>query len=355
MSNKYLDTKHFELLDGLRGLSILAVVWHHSSGELPFYANFFLHGYLGVDFFFILSGFLITFLLIKERAATGVVSLKKFYIRRSLRIFPLYYTYLILLTILLIFKDPARIEEIFDNFKYYFFYLSNFIPSDNPGQYFHRSWSLAVEEQFYLFWPLAFILLPRASLKLFVGAAILIISVLDCLTPNIIQGGYVDLLVPFRAILLGCFLSLMLAESNMHRLFHKFLSGQYSIAFAVLTFFCVVLISGAELSGLEYIFVHLAAVSVIACAVLNESNKLASCLKWKPLQLIGVVSYGIYILHSQFWGITDSIVKIIPVNIVSESKITFFCVFTIVSLLAAVMSYKYYESFFLGLKKKYVS
>src|ERR1700733_8095947 len=87
--DRFAAMRRFAALDGLRALSVIAVVWHHTSGTPG--PAISAKGYLGVDFFFAISGFLITTLLVREHAATKTISLRKFYARRALRIFPLYY------------------------------------------------------------------------------------------------------------------------------------------------------------------------------------------------------------------------------------------------------------------------
>jgi peptidoglycan/LPS O-acetylase OafA/YrhL len=89
---RFREIKIFNSLDGLRCLSIVAVVWHHVAGHWLSGVHLMSVGYLGVDFFFVISGFLITTLLLREKEKYGRISLKNFYMRRSLRIFPLYYT-----------------------------------------------------------------------------------------------------------------------------------------------------------------------------------------------------------------------------------------------------------------------
>src|SRR5579862_611155 len=89
---KFLQTRKFVSLDGLRCASILAVIWHHATGIGK--------GYLGVEIFFAISGFLITTLLLRERRGFGDISLGDFYARRSLRILPLYYTVLAIYVVL---------------------------------------------------------------------------------------------------------------------------------------------------------------------------------------------------------------------------------------------------------------
>ena len=93
--DRYLGTRTFASLNGVRGLCILAVLWHHAGGGL--HAQLFERGFLGVDMFFVLSGFLIVTLLLRERDRTGGISLKNFYARRTLRIFPIYYLVLFIL------------------------------------------------------------------------------------------------------------------------------------------------------------------------------------------------------------------------------------------------------------------
>src|SRR4051812_205088 len=93
--SKFLSTKYFASLDGLRAISILSVIFYHVPELRPYWRT----GYLGVHLFFVISGFLITTLLLREKARYGSVSLRSFYIRRTLRIFPAYYLTLVLFLI----------------------------------------------------------------------------------------------------------------------------------------------------------------------------------------------------------------------------------------------------------------
>src|SRR5262245_42928263 len=100
----FLSHRYFPLLDGLRCLSIVAVVWFHASGG-TFSSGVLARGSSGVSLFFVISGFLITTLLLREQSATGNISLKRFYLRRTLRIFPLYYAILALYVVLVILME----------------------------------------------------------------------------------------------------------------------------------------------------------------------------------------------------------------------------------------------------------
>lgn len=153
--------------DALRALAVLGVMFSHYFGQISFSGIF---GMGGVTLFFVLSGYLITQILLKEKEKMQIdyttnlsklsQVLKIFYIRRSLRIFPIFYITLAVLFILNI--DSAR-----QFIGYHFFYASNFLYSFGlPYDHLSHFWSLAVEEQFYLVWPLIVLLLPFRANKI---------------------------------------------------------------------------------------------------------------------------------------------------------------------------------------------
>src|SRR5262245_44922164 len=147
----YRDTKVFGSLDGLRCLSIVAVVWHHAAGSMIDHP-LLRHGHLGVSLFFVISGFLITTLLLRERDRFGDISLRLFYARRSLRIFPLYYTVLLAYVLLAwLFESGSRFgQQFFHSLPAYMTYTSNwFVKMEDERVIFYFAWSLAAEEQFY--------------------------------------------------------------------------------------------------------------------------------------------------------------------------------------------------------------
>ena len=125
----YQKSKRFAGLDGLRAISIIAVVWHHTVGPLQA-INFTRFGFLGVDLFFILSGFLIVTLLLREKKKTGDISLKNFYVRRILRIFPLYFGFILgLAFIYYVFaQESAFGQEFLRDLPWHVLFLANFYP-----------------------------------------------------------------------------------------------------------------------------------------------------------------------------------------------------------------------------------
>src|SRR5450432_4160027 len=155
---------HVPALDGLRGIALLGVLFFHANGALP-------GGYLGVDLFFVLSGFLITSLLLAEHRETGRIALSAFWVRRARRLFPallslmpavaLYGRYFAKADELKVLRSQALAtlayvanwHAIFEHRSYWQLFAA-------PSPLEH-TWSLSIEEQFYLVWPLLVVLLLR--------------------------------------------------------------------------------------------------------------------------------------------------------------------------------------------------
>lgn len=178
------DKGRFTQLDGLRALAIL---WTFSFHVVLLFANFvprtealalfgqpavqvFMQGHFGVDIFFVISGFLIGDLLIREVEKTGTLNLRTFFVRRMVRLAPVYYLLIALVVVLgLVTGDPSvHVENAWTNL----IYVNNFVPDFE--QFMQWTWSLAVEEQFYLLCPLLILLMHRKGLNPFVILAGLI-------------------------------------------------------------------------------------------------------------------------------------------------------------------------------------
>ncbi|MGC2321688.1 MAG: acyltransferase [Terriglobales bacterium] len=143
-----LRSSRIPALDGMRALAVFLVILYHFSFDWA-------PASLGVLGFFVLSGFLITWLLLKENDKTGTISLSGFYKRRSLRIFPAFYAYCGgWLLLLLLTGHKVVWAEVISAFCYISnYYQAFFHPADS---FVTHTWSLAIEEQFYLLWPLCF-------------------------------------------------------------------------------------------------------------------------------------------------------------------------------------------------------
>jgi len=186
-------------LDGWRAVSIIMVLGYHAAmaspdSESPVFSMFF-DGNLGVRFFFVISGFLITWLLLKESKQTGKVSLNNFYVRRFLRIFPVYFVYVLVLFGLQLF---AKFKETPAGWLGMLTFTRNFTDglTANGSMGSAHLWSLSVEEQFYLLWPGLYVLVCHRSFRL--KAALLAIPIITA--PIFRIGTYIFLMDHTRVL-----------------------------------------------------------------------------------------------------------------------------------------------------------
>jgi peptidoglycan/LPS O-acetylase OafA/YrhL len=177
----------FPAFDGFRGIGVVVVIFSHCPQvlESSIY-NAIWHvnqlsrvGYVALDIFFVMSGFFITRLLLRERAKTGRISFKDFYIRRALRIFPVYY----LTVIACLFIFNFRTADTISLFTYTFNFYHPLNPVPNPLEH---TWSLSVEEQFYFFWPLLILLVPPRWLNRVTGVVVPLLAIASGLVMAVI-------------------------------------------------------------------------------------------------------------------------------------------------------------------------
>jgi peptidoglycan/LPS O-acetylase OafA/YrhL len=280
-------------LDGVRAIAVLMVVTVHVHDQVWNWLN----GSAGVTLFFVLSGYLITTLALEETANTGRVDLKAFYIRRIFRIFPLYYLVLaIYCAIILGGASPSHPPELFRRtLPYYLFYFQEYPLYAAPGAPFYQSWSLGIEEKFYLFWPLIFVLLPPVRLS-----ATLVLLTLFGFGPWLMQASYpsaAGMLFPYFHILTGCAIAQLL-----HRRI-DIAKGAW-LAIPILVALQFMPIPRAIPQGMVY---SVAAAVTLAFLVTRDSY-LRRALAFKPLAFIGTLSYGIYLVHILCINVVDRLI-----------------------------------------------
>ncbi len=212
--DRALSSRHMPVLDGLRALAAMAVVFYHFDEER------FPIGGTGVLTFFVLSGFLITWLMCDEAERTGTISLRRFYARRSLRIFPAFYVYWLAALGLAVLLHVQKGRPIpWGQATASFFYVCNYYQGLNhyPSSGFSHTWSLGVEEQFYLLWPAAFLVIARLApiRRVVVTAGIVALFFAIRLTLHLIVGvpeEYVYTSFETRAdqLAVGCLLAVVL-------------------------------------------------------------------------------------------------------------------------------------------------
>lgn len=345
----YRNTGFFPSLDGLRCLSILAVIWHHTGIPVQ-WLTLSREGYLGVDLFFAISGFLITTLLLREYDKYGRISLRAFYIRRALRIFPLYYAVVLLYVVMVcaLESHTADGQEFFANLPYFLSYTSNWFVVADGRAIFYFSWSLATEEQFYLVWPTVEKCLRGWKSVWLVILLLLIRQVIE----SAAQAGYVDsghlaviiMLSVYPPLLGGVVLAHILHDRRMFETIKPLLGGRWAGPIVL-----VVLLGAMELP-LPQAGIWLLMVLLVGTVVIREQNGLSALLSWRPVAYVGMISYGMYLLHMLSFNVVK---RVLPAVGLDEAWLGFPAT-VVVTTIVATISYRYYESWFLKQKDRFV-
>jgi peptidoglycan/LPS O-acetylase OafA/YrhL len=350
-----LQKNYFPSLDGFRALSVLTVIFFHSKLMVNghFYYKIF-NGPLAVEIFFIISGFLITTLLMKERVHTQSISLKKFYARRFLRIFPAAYIFLaVIIGISLVFK--YKMEKL--SLASCFLYLTNFYQAGHTYSNWATGhfWSLAVEEQFYFIFPFilkkdfrTYVLLVLYIL-LFVPVFIIVVEKFRILDPGPLYS-ITLFLGEFQGIALGSLAAILVFQKIIaieQIKIHAFLLNLVNV---VLILSIIKLGYNPSLSVANVMKNELISLLAVTLVMLNvfkpEHNLFYKLLNIRILKYIGVLSYSIYIWHVLF---TDKQYQPLPA-ICYDSPYLYLGVFVI-----AFLSYNLIEKPFLRLKRKFAS
>jgi peptidoglycan/LPS O-acetylase OafA/YrhL len=350
----YLQKKTFGALDGLRALSIIAVLWHHTY-EVPTGWAATQRGFLGVDLFFVISGFLIVTLLLRERERRGTISLKNFYLRRFLRISPVYYGLLLGLAVvfLTVGRSANMREAFFGDLPWALLYLSNWV---GLKTFLEITWSLSSEEQFYLLWPPIERYVRRFALPIL--AVLLVIS--QIIHFRLAEGVMSSLgFAPHEPEMLRQtgFTPIMLGVLLAHGLHHPrtFAHLQRVLALRAMPVVAVVAVLGicsvpvADITGWPRLSVHLAMTVLVGSAVIREDHLLMPVLRLRPLVEIGVLSYGIYLFHMLC---RHPVITVQTKLGLSSPALTFVGTLGL-TVVVAWLSYTLYEKRFLALKERF--
>lgn len=291
-----LGLSHLPALDGLRAIAVFLVIFYHFG--LPFPAG------LGVIIFFVLSGFLITWLLLKEQENYGTISIRKFYLRRTLRILPAFYCFWLLCLVFLVVAHKAvHWPTAFASF----FYVNNYYQAfhGDPNTWFSHTWSLAVEEQFYLLWAPLFFLIGKHRKRLAWLLAGLIASAWIYRELLVfvfrVREGYIYEAFDTRLdqLLIGCLLAVLL-RSKVLAGFWRTICG--NVGFSALT---VALLFGSAFLQVQFgaQYRDICALTldpVLAALLLVQAISFRSTVFWRWLEFpvvrfLGAISYSLYL------------------------------------------------------------
>ena len=296
-------------LDGLRAIAVLMVLWSHSpiitgssfSQLIVNIGDIIGVGYFGVDLFFVLSGYLITSILILEKQKTGTINFSFFYLKRTLRIFPIYYLTILFCYLVIGPVGNDILSAVTYTSNYYFVY-------DYTGGPLRHTWSLAVEEQFYLVWPLIVYKLSMQSLKrlclIYIPVFVFLMAVLSLffwdleLGKRMLYRG-----TPFRMLSLGLgsLIAIYAISGKVISKSNKLLVIFVAIGTLLSAFVCQNLGYSASESILKMFGFSFLSVGIVLNVVFGLPICNALCqrlLSTSLLGWIGQISYGLYLYHA---------------------------------------------------------
>ncbi|NBX83777.1 acyltransferase [bacterium] len=355
-----MKSHHYPALDGVRGLAILLVIFFHST-QIPLIGILdkvwqvgAFAGWVGVDIFFVLSGFLITDILLREKTSENYFL--NFYAKRVLRIFPLYYLFLFFM-FFVFHQRPAF------GFTYWTF-LSNILVSRLgyfPAPMLDATWSLALEEQFYLIWPLVVYFCETRKMRLvcmglfFTALFLRIFYFLNGANP---LTNYVLLATRMDSLSAGAFLALTRSSGST-------IPWKRILAFTAVPAACVFLVdvshSAPWMQTVGFSLNAIMAMSLLGILLQGPPVGISKVFESLPLRVLGKYSYGMYLLHvpvihwvfqaaEPFWKSAGSRLGMgFPIQILFQS------VAILTTLLLAFVLYHVYEKHFLKLKKYFLN
>ncbi len=377
--NIKIKRPHFKNLDGLRFLAALSVFVFHIVSELKVIApeqtkgHFYQlltfitsKGTLGVNFFFVLSGFLITYLILFEIKNKGSFNLKYFLIRRALRIWPLYYLIVLIGFVIfpLIFKDYHTQHHLIN----YVFFLVNFdeiyYGVNDSINFLASPWSVAVEEQFYLFWGILFLMLSTIIYKHKKGGLIFKFIILFLFILSLMfrwvnideyRMIYYHTLSVMPDILTGAVLGylfvsnhpiiIQLKRFSKPKILLVYLIGGLIIIFKTKIFMGEWLVFERYIIALFFAFVIIEQISF--------KHSFYKIENIKGTAFLGKISYGIYMYHLVVIYLLE---RLIDFNLFSDAiSIILFIVLSLVfTFFVSLASYKWFEQPFLSLKTRFI-
>ncbi len=352
-------TKHWAPLDGIRGSALLFMLAYHLDRSEP------KSGFFSIDMFFVLSGFLITSLLVGEREKSGLIHFGNFYARRALRLLPALFELLVLVLVLsLIFGNRVESHQTLTSIPYTLFYIANWHQVygylGSLGMLDH-TWSLSLEEQFYFIWPITLVglLTVFKNNRRLLAIGLMCASVGDMIYRYVLvwdnhsfPSGFLRVYYATDThcdgLLMGCGMALLLASrtkpaSDLARKLSKASACVGVVVLAVVMFAFNPFIVSSYANGIPIAVFSVAA--IIWNLVTDPVRWIAAILGSKPFVFLGKRSYGFYLLHwpiyiliTSYWGIHRNRCDL------TELVLTF---------IAGTLSYKYIEEPFLRRKVKF--
>ncbi len=335
-------------LDGLRAVAVGAVLlYHHTPGGRGGFGTAWPGGFLGVDVFFVLSGYLITSLLLVERDRSGRVDLLAFWKRRALRLLPAFFVLIVLVAaVARVVLDARELVDLRGNVMAAVLYAENWYSIGRPDSLVGHTWSLSVEEQWYLVWPVAFVGLTRVvrtnrgravlAGSLAVASALWTLRVYDRIGG---ERAYFGTDTRAQSLLVGAALGFALAANSGRRSRMVFLACEVVglVGLGWLTFqFQTAQTADRFLYRGGFFLIAVASAAVVVAATGPPASILRRALSFGPLRAVGSISYGLYLFHFPLYAVLSA-------DRVGVSGVALLAVRVVVSLAVAAASYRWIE------------
>lgn len=345
----FMKKIYFPNLNGLRFFAALGVMIYHFFGMEVF------NGHLGVVLFFVLSGFLITYLLLEEKERINNIEIKKFYIRRILRIWPLYFLILLIASVIYYFSSGLD-AGYFEALPYFLFFIPNWAFVAEISLYYAGIlWSVGAEEQFYLLWPW-FVLKLKAKKLIYIFLGFIVFwtlspHVIDFINFRYLSGNDTLQLISkfigrmgFGSMATGATLAYLAKfySQKLKYIYHPVVQ----ISTLVITLVLWIGNLLPHLGAVDQVYSILFAV-LIANFALNP--KVVISLENKILNYLGKISFGLYVYHLLGFDLTKFLASKIGFKI---PDIPMFILGVGTTVVIATISYKYFEKPFLRFKSK---
>jgi peptidoglycan/LPS O-acetylase OafA/YrhL len=336
-------------LDAVRGLAILLVIAHNTSTKYPslHLQRFFGNGWMGVDLFFVLSGFLITGILVDTKYSEGYF--KRFYARRCLRIWPLYYSLIFFMFVVVPLLRPSEAHTLFERSSPWWAYplfLQNFLipnPTNAAGP-LGVTWSLAIEEQFYLVWPWVVRYFSHAQVRCIAIAVICLSPVLRLYLSLHQVDLYSNVFCRLDGLMAGALLALGVRSVKfLPSRFVKLAGISFSLA-APLAF----VTEAFDARWIVFSLTAVASTSFVYLSLFSTQKWLQVAMTNKAIVYTGTISYGLYLLHKIPFDLAQAfqpdryLFLVLPIGLVASYAL-------------AVLSWNLLEVPFLRLKRFFES
>ena len=352
-------SKYLPSIDSLRALAVLAVIIYHVD------VNYLPGGFLGVDLFFVLSGYLISSLIIKEYKKTGSLNLYNFYIRRARRLLPaVYFMITVVLVVIVMFNGvllkkshlDAIFGYIYSSNWWYIFHKLDYFDSFGSQSPFKHLWSLAIEEQFYMIFPLLFLLINRKKKDkdgfyklnrnfLYVILGVILVSLIVHIILfdiNNISRIYFGTDTRAFSLLVGVVGAILYPMDKLNTK----ITPQENLLYSVVSLISIaalitIMIYTSEYNTWLYRGGFLL-VAILGIIIIISSGKqhtvMAKLLSFKPVVFIGKISYSLYLWHFPVLVLTT------PVSEIGKPNIFFVVLRVILTFILAIISYALVET-----------